>query len=192
MILASQSPRRSQLLSEAGFSFRCVPARIDERSVERTTPEELVRALACAKAGAVAGEAGPGEPVVGSDTAVVLDGDVLGKPADANEARAMLRRLSGRTHEVVTGVSVWRDGAEAVNFAETARVEFWDLLDAEIDAYVATGEPFDKAGAYGIQGRGRTLVKGIAGDFYTVVGLPISRLVRELRALGVEPDPQGA
>ena len=192
MILASQSPRRSQLLAEAGFPFRCMPAHIDERSVERATPEELVRALACAKAGAVAGEAGPGEPVVGSDTAVVLDGDVMGKPADAAEARAMLRRLSGRTHEVVTGVSVWRDGAEVANFAETARVEFWDLLDTEIDAYVATGEPFDKAGAYGIQGRGRTLVKGIAGDFYTVVGLPISRLVRELRALGVEPDPQGA
>ncbi len=188
MILASQSPRRSQLLAEAGFAFTCVPADIDERAVPFADAESLVRSLARAKAGAVAAQAAPCEAVVGSDTAVVLGGDVLGKPADADEARATLRRLSGRTHEVVTGVSVWRDGREEINFAETARVEFWELLDSEIDAYVATGEPLDKAGAYGIQGRGRTLVKGIEGDFYAVVGLPVSRLVRELRALGIEPD----
>lgn len=185
MILASQSPRRRQLLEEAGYTFRCIPSDFDERGVKDDNPERLVVALARGKAGAVAGQAAPGEVVIGSDTVVVLNGAVLGKPADEQDAAAMLRALSGRTHRVLTAVSIWRDGQDARTFADGVNVTFWDLSDEEVDAYVATGEPLDKAGAYGIQGLGRVLVKGIEGDYYTAVGLPIARVVRELRALGV-------
>ena len=186
MILASGSPRRAQLLSEAGFTFEAVPADVDERAVGAPTPEGLVRELAREKAASVAAaRAGAGEVVIGSDTAVVLDGRVLGKPADARDAGRMLRELSGRTHEVLTGVCAVKDGRELFSFAERAEVDFWDLTERQVDAYVATGEPLDKAGAYGIQGKGRMLVKGIRGDFYTVVGLPVSRLVRELERCGI-------
>ena len=170
-------------MEEAGLAFRVVPARFDERSVH-AEPHRLVEELACDKARAVAAQAKPGEPVVGSDTVVVLDGRVLGKPADAEDARATLRALSGRTHEVMTGVCVLVDGA-ARSFVETTRVSFYDLTDEEIAAYVASGEPMDKAGSYGIQGRGRLLVRGIEGDYYAVVGLPIARLVRLLREMGL-------
>lgn len=192
MILASRSPRRSELLSEAGYRFRCVPAGIDERAVAADSPEGLALSLARAKAAAVAGAALPGEAVIGSDTAVILDGRVLGKPADDDDARRTLAALSGRTHQVVTGVSVQRDGSELAGFSEEARVTFWPLEPAEIDAYVATGEPRDKAGSYGIQGLGRMLVKGIEGDYYTVVGLPVSRLARVLRGLGIAPEGREA
>ena len=186
MILASQSPRRRQLLEEAGYTFACVPANIDERAVAREDPAALVGALARAKAGAVAAQAAPGEAVIGSDTVVVLGDQVLGKPADDADARRMLHALSGATHRVLTGVSVQRDANELANFVEEARVTFWELEDAEIDAYVASGEPLDKAGAYGIQGRGRLLVRRIEGDYYAIVGLPIARLARTLRALDIQ------
>jgi len=187
VILASQSPRRRQLMEEAGYTFDCVPSSFDEAGVEAATAEELVRTLALGKAAAVGALPGnEDEVVIGSDTVVVLEGRVLGKPADEADARAMLAALSGATHQVVTAVSVLRGTRELRTFAETCDVTFYELSPAEIDAYVATGEPLDKAGAYGIQGLGRTLVKGICGDYYTVVGLPIARLVRELRELGVE------
>jgi septum formation protein len=185
MILASQSPRRRELLADAGFSFTSAPSPFDEAGVTAPSPEELAGALARGKAGAVA--ATTPDVVIGSDTVVAIDGQVLGKPADDADARRMLRLLSGRTHTVFTGVSVWRDGAEAAAFTERCAVTFWDLDDAQIDAYVACGEPHDKAGAYGIQGKGRLLVRGIEGDFYTVMGLPIARLVRELHTLGIDP-----
>ena len=185
MILASASPRRRQLLEEAGIAFRAVPAHIDERAVHAAEPQELVRLLACDKARAVAAQEGAREPVIGSDTIVVADGRVLGKPADPDDARAMLRMLSGRAHEVMTGVCIWLPDGRERTFVERVRVTFYELTDAEIDAYVASGEPMDKAGSYGIQGRGRLLVRGIEGDYYAVVGLPIARLVRELRALGL-------
>lgn len=188
MILASKSPRRSELLSEAGYSFRCVPAGIDERAAHESDPARLVMALARAKAAAVAPEALPGEAVIGSDTVVVLDGRVLGKPSDDADARRTLLALSGRTHRVITAVSVQRDGAELAGFSEEALVTFWPLEPGEVDAYVATGEPRDKAGSYGIQGLGRMLVRRIEGDYYAVVGLPVSRLARVLRGLGVLPD----
>ena len=170
MILASKSPRRRELMEEAGFDFTCCTSDFDESSVHVRDPHELPHALAWHKALSVSPSARPGERA-------------LGKPADADEAHQMLRDLSGKTHEVTTGVSVLCDGCEVLGFSETARVTFWDLDDDEIDTYVATGEPMDKAGAYGIQGKGRLLVRGIEGDFYTVMGLPISRLYRELRAL---------
>ena len=185
MILASASPRRRQLLEEAGVTFTVIPARFDERAVSRSDPHELVEALAQGKARAVAEQTGGEEPVIGSDTVVVLDGTVLGKPRDAEDARAMLHALSGRTHEVMTGVCVWMPDGRTRSFVESVRVTFYKLTDAEIDAYVASGEPMDKAGSYGIQGRGRLLVRGIEGDFYAVVGLPVARLVRELRVVGL-------
>lgn len=191
MILASQSPRRIQLLSEAGYAFRSVPSRIDEQAVRADSPEGLSRALASAKALACAPAALPDEIVIGSDTVVALGTEALGKPADDEDARSMLRRLSGTTHDVTTSVCLVANGCELAAFSETARVAFWDLEDGEIDSYVATGEPADKAGAYGIQGKGRLLVRGIEGDFYTVVGLPVSRLVRLLRSLGFPPPGEG-
>lgn len=183
MILASQSPRRQQLMTEAGLTFRVIPSSFDETAVEAADPVALVSALARAKAAAVDSEAAPGELIVGSDTVVLLGSTILGKPVNHDEARAMLHALSGVTHEVITGVSLRQNGSEVRSFTETAQVTFWDLSDAEIDSYVATNEPMDKAGAYGIQGPGRLMVRSIAGDFYTIVGLPISRLVRELRSL---------
>lgn len=184
MILASQSPRRRELLSEAGYEFRVVVPPFDEASVQTSDPGALVQALATGKAFAAAGQADAGEAVIGSDTVVVLNGSVLGKPQDEADAAHMLERLSGRTHDVVTGVSIVRDGNEVCAFTSTTHVRFWDLQHKEIEDYVATGEPLDKAGAYGIQGRGRLLVRSIEGDYYTVVGLPIARLHRELRRLG--------
>lgn len=191
MILASQSPRRRQILQEAGFSFKTIPSAFDEDQISADTPETLVARLAAGKASDVCSQAAPGEAVVGSDTVVVLDGNVLGKPKDAADACRMLQRLSGRTHEVMTGVSIWRDGQEVGGFVEKTAVAFWDLSPAQIDAYVASGEPLDKAGAYGIQGYGRLLVKGIEGDFYNVVGLPIARLARELHRLGINSALEG-
>ena len=184
MILASKSPRRRELLSEAGYEFACVSSDFDESSVSADDPHDLPGLLAYHKALSVAGQAAPDELVIGSDTVVLLGSRVLGKPRDTREAREMLASLSGKTHEVVTGVAVLRNSEAVCRFSETARVTFWDLAPDEIDAYVASGEPMDKAGAYGIQGKGRLLVRGIEGDFYTVVGLPISRLYRELRKLG--------
>lgn len=181
MILASKSPRRRELMEQAGYDFRCLTSDFDEASVSTPDPHDLPQLLAWHKALAVADQAMPGELVIGSDTVVILDGHVLGKPANAQDAKAMLRRLSGNTHEVTTGVSVQRDGAEVLGFSQTARVTFWDMTDGEIDAYVASGEPMDKAGAYGVQGKGRLFVREIEGDFYTVMGLPISRLYHELK-----------
>lgn len=184
MILASQSPRRIELMREAGLAFRIEPADIDEGALEGEGPFELVERLARAKAASVAGRcAEPGEIVVAADTIVALDGELLGKPADADDARRMLHALSGRTHQVATGACIARDG-RAESFVEVTDVVFYKLADSEIDAYVQSGEPMDKAGAYGIQGiGGRMLVKKIDGDFYNVMGLPIARVVRKIRSI---------
>ncbi len=192
MILASQSPRRIELMREAGYDFRVVPADIDETPLEDEGPIELVGRLARDKALAVArGAAEPGELVVAADTVVAVGDEVLGKPADDADARRMLRDLSGGTHQVATGVCLAVAGcaAEPVSFVDVTDVTFYPLTDAEIDAYVASGEPLDKAGAYGIQGAGgRMLVRKIDGDFYTVVGLPIARVARAIAEL----DPNRA
>ena len=190
MILASQSPRRIELMREAGFDFRVAPADIDESPREGETPFELVERLAVSKAACIADTvAEPGELVVAADTIVAIDGELLGKPADAADAHRMLRELSGRTHQVATGVCliVAGDSARARHsFVDVTDVTFYDLTDEEIDAYVASGEPLDKAGAYGIQGvGGRLLVRDIDGDFYNVVGLPIAKTVRAIRRYAV-------
>lgn len=181
MILASQSPRRIELMQEAGFDVRVIPADIDETPRPGERPFALVERLALAKAQSIASaHATRGEAVIAADTIVALNGRALGKPADADDAHRMLRALSGRTHQVATGVCIVRDD-QTHSFTDITDVTFYDLSDAEIDAYIATGEPMDKAGAYGIQGvHGRMLVKRIEGDFYNVVGLPIARVVRAL------------
>ncbi len=154
----------------------------DEHFNPELPPNEIVMELAKRKAENVAGKY-PGSYVVGSDTIVVLDGQILGKPGKPEEAAAMLRKLSGRSHYVYTGVSIFSPKTN-VEFFEKTEVVFWELTEEEITAYVKSGEPFDKAGAYGIQGLGSLLVKKINGDYFSVVGLPVSRTVRELKRLG--------
>ncbi len=196
MILASQSPRRRQLLEELGYRLTVVPADIDETPSPDETPVQLVERLSREKAEATrraAAEEGLEDPdglLVAADTIVWDDsGNALGKPSDADDARRMLGELSGRAHHVSTGCCLMELGpdgeaAATVSFVETTDVEFWPLSEAQINAYVATGEPMDKAGAYGIQGRGRVLVREIRGDYFSVVGLPVSRLVRTIEGLG--------
>jgi septum formation protein len=195
LILASASPRRAEILRDAGIPFEALPARADESKRDGEAPVALVRRLAETKARAAAEQSSRtlfDEPriVVGADTEVVIDGAVLGKPRSADDARAMLRLLSGRTHEVITGLAVLRvprgaTQAEAARVEEeTTRVTFAALEDAEIAAYVASGEPFDKAGAYAIQGRAGRYVTRIEGCYFNVVGLPLARLWRILRDLG--------
>ena len=191
MILAPQSPRRRELLADAGFELTVVPADIDETRLPEEKPVDLVLRLAKQKAEAVRAsqeKAPSDELLVAADTIVWMGDEALGKPADTPDAVAMLRELSGRTHHVSTGVCAMRLSPEGTaiartSFVETTDVTFWELTEAEIAAYVDTGEPQDKAGAYGIQGAGRLLVKSIEGDYSNVVGLPIARLVRELAKL---------
>jgi len=180
LILASASPRRAELLTAAGIAFTTAPADIDERVLPDELAEAHVKRLAEAKARAVA--AGhPGALVLGADTVVVLDGRILGKPRDTAEAAEMLRALAGRTHEVWTGVALVSGGGAEVEAACT-RVWFTAMTEAEVDAYVATGEPMDKAGAYGIQGRASRYVDRIDGSYTNVVGLPVALVVRLLSA----------
>ena len=182
MILASASPRRIDILRQAGYSPTVCPQDVDETPLEGEHPRALVERLARAKAAACAEACGTDETIVAADTIVWdEDGDVLGKPANEAEAAVMLRTLSGRRHHVSTGVAVVAGGALS-SFVETTDVWFFELNDEEIAAYVATGDPLDKAGAYGYQSLGCTLVERIEGDYYNVVGLPIGRLVRELNA----------
>ena len=180
VVLASASPRRRELLQRAGVEFIVRVSDADEHIEPDTPPHEAVMALARQKALAVA-KTCPGDLVIGADTVVVYDGAILGKPADAADAARMLRMLSGKTHVVYTGVClVCADKEET--FYEQTQVTFYPLTEQEIEAYVATGEPMDKAGAYGIQGRGCTLVQGICGDYFNVVGLPVAAVCRRLRA----------
>lgn len=179
IILASASPRRSELMTLAGFRFDVICADIDEIVPEKALPQEVVMSLALQKAQAVAKDHRK-SAVVGSDTVVALDGKILGKPRSEKEAVEMLRSLSGRIHKVFTGVAIVC-GEKVTSFFEETEVEFYPLTDQEILDYVATGEPMDKAGAYGIQGRGAVLVKRINGDYFNVMGLPISKVYRELK-----------
>jgi septum formation protein len=183
VILASQSPRRRELLLQIGIAHEVRPADVDESAFPDEAPAAHAERLARAKAETLAAEAADAV-VVAADTIVVIDDLILGKPTDADDARRTLRRLSGRTHTVFTAVAAARDAA-LVSAVETVAVTFRPLDDAEIDAYVATGEPMDKAGSYGIQGYGSTLVERIDGDYFAVMGLPLVRLVRLLERLGV-------
>ena len=185
IILASQSPRRRYLLERAGLKFKVVPSAVDEASVVRSDPAEYVRALAEAKAGDIAGRY-PESWVIGADTVVVVAGRVLGKPASRAEAADMLRRLSGRTHQVLTGWCVCRRAGGLLH-ADTVctDVVFKELSADEIRWYIQTGEPFDKAGAYAIQGIGTFLVRRISGSYTNVVGLPVCEVIEHLIGQGV-------
>ena len=189
MILASASPRRLELLAACGLDIEVRPADIDEQRLPDEHPRDLVRRLAEGKAQAAydALDVPLDDVLVAADTIVWDDnGDVLGKPADAADAAHMLELLSGKTHHVSTGVCVMvpdAEGPRRASFVETTDVSFCTLSEDEIGAYVASGEPMDKAGAYGIQGLGRMLVSGINGDYLNVVGLPVNRTLREIDRL---------
>ncbi len=184
IVLASQSPRRRELLALIGIPHEVRPADLDESLLAGEVPSSHAERLAREKAELVAA-LHPDAVVIGADTIVVLDGEILGKPGDIPEAEATLRRLSGRTHTVHTAVAVARDG-RTVSSVESVEVTFRPLDDAQIEAYVATGEPMDKAGAYGIQGYGAVIVERVHGDYFAVMGLALGRLVGLLWQVGVE------
>ena len=184
LILASASPRREELLRGLGLSFSVVPSREPEE-LPPGPPDEAVRALALAKARAVASSIGSGV-VLGADTIVVLDGAVLGKPKDRDDARRMLRALEGRSHHVITGLAlVEAPAGRETSAAVVTRVRMARYGGGEIEAYLATGEPYDKAGAYAIQGAGGRLVAEVAGCYTNVVGLPLTTTRRLLAEWGV-------
>ncbi|MBE6902851.1 MAG: septum formation protein Maf [Ruminococcaceae bacterium] len=180
MILASQSPRRKELLSLITEDFRVIPAKGEEILPANISPSEAVILLSRQKAAEIYTEY-KNELIIASDTVVAVDGEILGKPTNEQDAARMLRLLSGRSHSVFTGVCVIREDGSEVCFAEETLVEFRALSEQEIAAYIATGDPMDKAGAYGIQGRGALLVRRIDGDYYTVMGLPVCRLYETIR-----------
>lgn len=179
LILASKSPRRKELLSVITPDFEIIPAVGEERADKTLPPDKYVCELARHKAEEIA-EQHPQDTVIGADTVVAVNGEILGKPRDEADAKRMLCLLSGTEHHVYTGVCIISGDRKNV-FAEDTIVRFFELTDKEIDDYTATGEPFDKAGAYGIQDLGALLVSGITGDYYNVMGLPVGRLARELK-----------
>ena len=181
LVLASQSPRRAELLRAVGGEFEAVAANIDETRMESEDAVSYVKRLAQGKAETVAGRVSNHELVLGADTVVVIDGEILGQPRDDDDARRMLKLLSGKWHEVLTGLALLRAGKppRVLVDHQTTRVQFCEMSDDEIDWYVSSGEPKGKAGAYAIQGRGALFIRGIQGDYFNVVGLPL-RLVYEL------------
>ncbi len=181
VILASASPRRKQLLKMAGIHFSVVPADIPEIIPDGMPPEKESEYLAAVKAGYILSQ-NKKDIVVGADTTVLCEGRILGKPKDKAEAKEMLRFLSGKVHEVYTGVAILTEETSDC-FTSVTKVEFYELTDEEIDWYISTGEPMDKAGAYGIQGFGCRLVKRIEGDYFTVMGLPIAEVARRIEKL---------
>ena len=176
IILASQSPRRRELMKYITEDFTVKVSDVDETLPPDISPADAVLYLSKIKARPFAKD---GDTVIGADTVVAVEGSILGKPNGENEAKKMLFALSGKTHSVFTGVTVIKDGREH-SFVSETKVTFYPLTEDEIDAYIATGEPLDKAGAYGIQGYGSLLVERINGDYFNVVGLPVSRLNRLL------------
>lgn len=185
IVLASQSPRRKELLGRMGLEFVTQASKIDESAFDGLEARELVATLSREKAQWIARQLDGETLVIGADTVVVRDGAALGKPKDAEDAVAMLLSLSGRDHQVCTGVTVCR-GDRVLTQVEETQVTFRDLTEAEVRQYVSTGEPMDKAGAYGIQGLGGLLVEGIRGDYSNVVGLPVCRLGQMLKVFGVD------
>jgi MAF protein len=186
LILASASPRRADILKQLGLQFITQASEIDEQQVEPgLTPAALVMKLALDKASKVAPSFHEGL-IIGADTIVVIDGEILGKPVSPEAAMSMLSRLNGREHSVFTGLALFQvpSSCHAVSFAET-RVQFRSLETSELARYVATGEPLDKAGAYGIQGKGAVLVEKINGCYFNVVGLPVAKLITMLGDFGI-------
>ncbi|NLM45797.1 MAG: septum formation inhibitor Maf [Firmicutes bacterium] len=192
IILASASPRRAELLRQLGLQFTVCQSEVDEKQVTAETPEELALLLAERKAEAVAAQVKKGI-IIAADTIVHLDGKILGKPADYSEAHAMLTMLSGRTHEVLTGVAVIRQPERRrAGHVETTRVTFRRLTEAEIEWYLRSGEAFDKAGGYGIQGKAAVFVEKIDGCYFNVVGLPLAALWKMLVQMGGIKPGEGA
>jgi septum formation protein len=187
LVLASESPRRREILRSYGIDVEVVPSEYRELDLPGMKPIELARAHARGKVLDVLPRRRD-KLIVGADTVVELDGVSFGKPSDATDAARILRTLSGRTHLVHTAFAV-ADRGELIERTSSTSVTFYGLTSAEIDGYIATGDPFDKAGAYGIQGRGATLVEQIEGDFYTVMGFPLGLFVRTLGRHGVELRP---
>ncbi len=177
LVLASKSPRRSEILKNAGIDFTVRVADADETIPNGTKPADAVVFLAAKKAMAVI--RADDELVLGADTVVVLDDKILGKPKNKDDAYNMIKALSGRVHSVFTGVCAIGDGF-SMTFAEETRVEFYNLTDEEINEYINTDEPYDKAGAYGIQGLASKFIRGIDGDYFNVVGLPMSAIYQKI------------
>jgi septum formation protein len=189
LILASASPRRAEILREAGFTFVVMSSAVDETPVPGESAQDLVQRLADAKAELVAARAVGPAIVIAADTAVLIEGEILGKPRTTDDARHMLTRLSGRVHSVITGVTAIRlPDAERRSFVETTHVHFAPLSPEQLTGYLATEEPFDKAGAYAIQGRAGRFIPRIEGCYYNVVGLPLARLFYSLSELGWSED----
>ncbi len=178
VILASASPRRQELLRYIVPDFKVIPADVDESIPENIDVSDVAQYLACKKAEHI-GKIYPDSLVIGSDTVVVVGDEILGKPSDEKEAYDMLSKLSGKVHRVITGVCLVQ-GDRKESFSQETKVRFYELDESEILGYIKTGDPMDKAGAYGIQGEGCVLVEGIEGDFFTVMGLPVARLKRVL------------
>ena len=186
LILASGSPRRRQLLEQLGLTFTVRSSDVDESVSPGLTPAQVVESLSARKGEAVAQLSQPGDLILSADTVVALEGAILGKPRSREEAAAMLSALSGRTHQVYTGVTLLQDGRRLTGHEVTA-VTFRPLSPEEIAAYVSTGEPMDMAGAYGIQGLGALLAERLEGDYFNVMGLPLCRLGQMLSRFGVHP-----
>jgi septum formation protein len=185
LILASASPRRAEILRSAGLQFSVLSSAVDETPVPGESPHDLVARLALAKAELVTARALGPAIVIAADTVVVLEGAILGKPRTSEDARQMLEKLSGRTHSVLTGVALIRlPDVERREFIETTQVHFASISKEEIVKYLSSGEPFDKAGAYAIQGLGGRFIPRIDGCYFNVVGLPLARLCKELVELG--------
>ena len=178
VILASKSPRRKELLSLICDSFEVMPADIDESVPQNVAAEEAAEYISIQKAFAIDSE----DVIIACDTVVIVDGKILGKPSDRQNGFEMLSELSGKTHSVISGVCIRYKG-ESVSFSQKSLVTFYELSDEEINDYLDSGEPFDKAGGYGIQGLGSLLVKEFSGDFFNIVGLPVARLRRSLSEL---------
>ncbi len=189
LILASASVRRAEILRDAGMPFSVLSSAVDETPYSGETPHDLVQRLAAAKAELVAARAVGPAIVIAADTVVTLEGRILGKPRSSDDARHMLERLSGRTHAVVTGVALIRlPDVEQLNFVESTLVHFAALSEEEITRYLSSGEPYDKAGAYAIQGRAGRFIPRIEGCYFNVVGLPLARLQHALYELGWSED----
>ena len=190
IILASASDRRKDILSQVGISYEVMPSSIDEDAIQADTPAALVEALSAAKAEDIAERLTKNFVIIGADTVVVKDNSILGKPSDEAEAAKMLQMLQGNRHEVYTGVTLISVSPEGKGLIDTFHVrtivDMIPMTAAQIDAYIKTGEPMDKAGAYGIQGRGAAYIQDIAGDYYNVVGLPISTVLAGLANMGID------
>ncbi len=184
IILASASPRRQELLKLITEAFIVVPSDIDESVPDDVLTEKSPEYLATQKAKHIYNNGHQNDIVIGCDTGVFIDGKMLGKPNDKADAKEMLKMLSGRKHKVITGCCICKNGS-VNSFSQATEVEFYNLCEKEIDEYIATGEPMDKAGSYGIQGKGALLVKSFIGDYFNVVGLPVARLNKELKEMGI-------